>query len=138
LVILFGFFVRWRVLLAATGITKYPPEVVAINCSMIGTWMPWAFLLQELFELLLRRCLLASRGTIHGRDEIVWLALSGWTRVVLLALVDTVVVWIPQVAITSPREPLPHLFLQLEPIVHHLTKPCNSFRSVPPKVSVDA
>jgi hypothetical protein len=28
--------------------------VVAINCCMIGTWMPWAFLLQELLELFLR------------------------------------------------------------------------------------
>jgi hypothetical protein len=37
LVILFGFFIRWLVLLAATGIAEYPPEVVAINCRMIGT-----------------------------------------------------------------------------------------------------
>jgi hypothetical protein len=79
LVILFGFFVHWLVLLAATRIAKCPPVVVAINCRMIGTWMPWGFLLQELFELLLRCCLLASRGTIHSRDEIVWIALSGWT-----------------------------------------------------------
>jgi hypothetical protein len=71
LIIIFGFFVRWLVLLAATRIAKCPPEVVAINCRMIGAWMPWAFLLQELFELLLRRCLLASRGAIHNRDEIV-------------------------------------------------------------------
>jgi hypothetical protein len=60
LVVFFGFFVRWLVLLAATEIAKYPPEVVAINCRIFGTWMPWAFLLQEVFELLLRRCLLAS------------------------------------------------------------------------------
>jgi hypothetical protein len=33
----------------------------------------------ELFELLLRHCHLASRGTIHSHDEIVWLALLGWT-----------------------------------------------------------
>jgi hypothetical protein len=37
-----------------------------------------------------------------------------------------------------PREPLPHLFLLLGPVVHHVMKPCNSFWSVPPKVSVDA
>jgi hypothetical protein len=37
LVILFGFFVRWLVLLAATGIAECPLEVVAINCCMIGT-----------------------------------------------------------------------------------------------------
>jgi hypothetical protein len=59
--VLFGFFVRWLVLLAATRIAKCPQEVVAINSRMIGTWVPWAFLLQELFELLLRRYLLASR-----------------------------------------------------------------------------
>jgi hypothetical protein len=98
----------------------------------------WAFLLQELFEPLLRCCLLASRGTIHSRDEIVWLALSGWTRVVLLALFSTVVISTSQVAIIAPREPLPHIFLLLRPVVHHVMKPCNSFRSVPPKVSVDA
>jgi hypothetical protein len=44
----------------------------------------------------------------------------------------------PQVAIIVPREPLPHLFFLLGPVVHHITKPCNSFPSVPPKVSVDA
>jgi hypothetical protein len=45
LVILFGFFVCWLVLFATTGIAECSPEVVAINCRMIGTWMPWAFLL---------------------------------------------------------------------------------------------
>jgi hypothetical protein len=59
---------------------------------MIGTWMPWAFLWQELLELFLRCYLLASRGTIHSRDEIVWLALLGWTRVVPLALIVAVVI----------------------------------------------
>jgi hypothetical protein len=138
LVILFGFFVRWLVLLDTTGIAECPPEVVAINCRMIGTWMPWAFLLQELFELLLRCCLPTSRRMIHSRDEVVWLALSGWTRVVPLALVSTVVIWAPQVAVIAPREPLPHLFLLLGPVVHHVAEPYNSFRSVLPKVSVDA
>jgi hypothetical protein len=69
--------------------------VVTINCRMIGIWMPWAFLLQELLELLLRRQLLASRGMIHSRDEIIWLALSGWTRIVPLAFVVAVVVRTP-------------------------------------------
>jgi hypothetical protein len=46
LVIIFGFFVHWLlVLLAATRIAECPPEVVAIDCRVIGTWMPWAFLL---------------------------------------------------------------------------------------------
>jgi hypothetical protein len=91
LVVLFGFFIRWLVLLGATGIAECPPEVVAINCRMIGTWMSWAFLLQEFFKLLLRCCLPASRRTIHSHDEVIWLALSGWTRVVPLVLVRTVV-----------------------------------------------
>jgi hypothetical protein len=44
----------------------------------------------------------------------------------------------PQVAIIVPWELLAHLFFLLGPIVHHITKPSNSFRSVLPKVSVDA
>jgi hypothetical protein len=56
LVVVFGIFVHWLlVLLATTGIAECPPEVVAIDCHVIGTWMPWAFLLQELLELFLRR-----------------------------------------------------------------------------------
>jgi hypothetical protein len=49
-----------------------------------------------------------------------------------------IVICAPQVAVIVPREPLPHLFLLLGPVVHHVTKSCNSFWSVPPKVSVDA
>jgi hypothetical protein len=37
LVIVFRFFVHWLILLAAARIAKCPPEVVAINCCMIGT-----------------------------------------------------------------------------------------------------
>jgi hypothetical protein len=92
LVVVFEFFVHWLlVLLASTGIAEYPPEMVAIDCRVIGTWMPWAFLLQELLKLFLRRRRLASRGTIHSHDEIIWLALSGWTRIVPLAFVVAVV-----------------------------------------------
>jgi hypothetical protein len=139
LVVVFEFFVHWLpVLLAATGIVKCPSEVVAINCCMIGTWMPLAFLLQELLELFLRRCLLASRGMIHSHDVIIWLALLGWTRVVPLALVIAVVIRTPRVAIIMPWEPLSHLFFLLGPVMHDITKPCNSFWSVPPKVSVYA
>jgi hypothetical protein len=112
--------------------------MVAIGCRVIGTWMPWAFLLQELLELLLRCSLLASRGMIHSRDEIIWIALSGWTRIVPLALVVAAVMWTPQIAIIAPREPLPHLLFLLGPVVHHVMKPHNSFRPIPPKVSVDA
>jgi hypothetical protein len=139
LVVVFGFFVHWLlILLAATGIAKCPSEVVTINCRMIGTWMPWAFLLQELLKLFLYHWLLASRGTIHSRDEIIWLAFSGWTQIVPLALVIVVVIWTPQVAIIVPWELLRHLLFLLRPVVHHVTKPRNSFRSVPPKVSVNA
>jgi hypothetical protein len=100
--------------------------------------MPWAFLLQELLELLLHHRLLASRGMIHSRDEIIWLAFSGWTRIVPLALVITVIMRTPRIAIIVPREPLPHLLFLLGPVVHHVTKPRNSLRPVPPEVSVDA
>jgi hypothetical protein len=132
LVIILEFFVcRLLVLPATTRVAERPPEVVAIDGRVIGTWMPWALLLQELLELLLRRRLLASRGTIHSRDEIIWLAFSGWTRIVPLAFVIAVVIW-------APREPLPHLLLLLGPIVHHITKARNSLRPVPPKIPVDA
>jgi hypothetical protein len=46
--------------------------------------------------------------------------------------------WTPQIAIIAPREPLPHLLFLLGPVMHHVTKPCNSFWPVPPEVSVDA
>jgi hypothetical protein len=138
LVIIFGFLVHGLlVLLATAGIAESPPEVVTINCHMIGTWMPWAFLLQELLELLLHRRLLASRGMIHSREEIIWLALSGWTQIVPLALVVAVVMRTPQFAILAPQEPLPHLLLLLGPVVHHVTQPRNSLRPVLPEVSVD-
>jgi hypothetical protein len=44
----------------------------------------------------------------------------------------------PQIAILVPREPLPHLLLLFGPVVHHITKACNSFRPILPEVSVDA
>jgi hypothetical protein len=139
LVIVFGFFVHGLlVLLATAGIADCPPEVVTINCHMIGTWMPWALLLQELLEFLLRRRLLASRGTIHSRDEIIWLALSGWTRIVPLAFIIAVVMRTPQIAILAPREPLPHLLLLFGPVVHHVVQPRNSLRPVSLEVSIDA
>jgi hypothetical protein len=139
LVIIFGFFVHWLlVLLATTGIAESPPEVVTINFRVIGTWMPWAFLLQKFLALLLHHQLLASRGTIHSRHEIIWLALSGWTRIVPLALVVAIVMRTSQIAILVPREPLLHLLLLLGPVVHHVTQPRNSLRPVLPEVSVDA
>jgi hypothetical protein len=64
--------------------------------------------------------------------------LSGWTRVVPLALIGTIIICAPQVVVIAPREPLTHLFLLLGPIVHHVTKSYNSFWSISPKVSIDA
>jgi hypothetical protein len=139
LVSILRFLVYWLlVLLATTGVAECPPEVVTIDGRVIGTWMPWAFLLQELLELLLRHRLLVMRRTLDGRDEIIWPAFSGWTRIVPLAFIVAVVVWTPQIAILVPREPLPHLLLLFGPVVHHITKARNSFRPVPLEVSVDA
>jgi hypothetical protein len=139
LIAILGFFVhRLLVLLATTGFAEYPPKVVAVYGSMIGTWVPRALLLQELLKLLLRCRFLAPRRTIDNCDDIIWLSFPGWTRKVPLAFVVAVVVWAPQIAILTPRDPLPHLLLLFGPIVHHITKVCNSLRPVPPKIPVDA
>jgi hypothetical protein len=74
---------------------------------------------------------------IHSRDEIIWLAFSGWTRIVALAFIVVVVIWTPQIVILAPREPLPHLLLLFGLVVHHVTKARNSFRPVLPEVSID-
>jgi hypothetical protein len=138
-VVILGFFVRrLLVLLTTTGVAERPTKVVAVNGSVVGTWVPWALFLQELLELLLRCRLLAPRRTINSRDHIIWLSFSGRTRKVPLAFVVAVVVWAPQIAILKPREPLPHLLLLFGPIVHHITKARNSLWPVPPKISVDA
>jgi hypothetical protein len=55
-----------------------------------------------------------------------------------LAFVAAVVVWAPQIDIVTPWEPLQHLLFLLGPIVHHITKARNSFRPVPPEISVYA
>jgi hypothetical protein len=139
LIVILGFFVcRLLVLLSTTGVAECPPKVVAVNSSVVGTWMPRALFLQELLELLLRRRLLAPRRTIDSCDDIIWLSFPGWTRKVPLAFVIAVVIWAPQIAILTPREPLPHLLLLFGPIVHHIRKARNSLRPVPPKIPVDA
>jgi hypothetical protein len=52
LVIILGFLIcRLPVLLTTTGVAKRPLEVIAIDGRVVGTWMPWALLLQELLEL---------------------------------------------------------------------------------------
>jgi hypothetical protein len=75
---------------------------------------------------------------IDSRDDIIWLSFPGWTQKVPLAFVIAVVVWVPQIAILTPWEPLPHLLLLFGPIVHHITKARNGLWPVPPKISVDA
>jgi hypothetical protein len=139
LIVILGFFVRrLLVLLSTTRVAERPSKVVAVNGGMIGTWMPRALLLQELLKLLLRRRLLAPRRTIDSRDDIIWLSFPRSTRKVPLAFVVAVVVWALQIAILTPREPLPHLLLLFGPIVHHIMKARNSLRPVPPKIPVDA
>jgi hypothetical protein len=60
LVVILGFFVRrLLILLTTTGVAERPPEMVVIDGRMVGTWMPWALLLQEFLELFLHRRLLA-------------------------------------------------------------------------------
>jgi hypothetical protein len=139
LIIILEFFVsRLLILLSATGVAERPPKVVAVNGGMAGARVPWALLLQELLELLLRRRLLAPRRSIDSRDDIIWLSFPGWPRKVPLALVAVVVVWAPQIAVLTPREPLPHLLFLLGPIVHHVTKARNSFWPVLPEIPVYA
>jgi hypothetical protein len=139
LIIVLRFFVRrLLVLLSTTRVAEHPPKVVAVNGGMIGTWLPRALLLQELLKLLLHCRLLAPRRTIDSRDDIIWLSFPGWTRKVPLAFVVAVVVWAPQIAILTPREPLPHLLLLFGPIVHHITKARNSLRPVPSEIPVGA
>jgi hypothetical protein len=61
LVVILGFLVRWLLaLLTTTRVVECPPEVITVDGRVIGTWVPWAFLLQELLELLLCHRLLAS------------------------------------------------------------------------------
>jgi hypothetical protein len=139
LIIILGFFVRrLLIFLTTTGVAERPPKMVAIDGGVTCTWMPWALLLQEFLKLLLRRRLLVSRGTIHCRDDIIWLTFPGWTRKVPLAFVVTAVVWAPKIAILALREPLPHLLLLFGPIVHHIMKARNGLRPVSPEISVDA
>jgi hypothetical protein len=139
LIIILGFFVcRLLVLLTTTRVAERPPKMVAVDGSMIGTWVPRALLLHELLELLLRCRLLTPRRTIDSRDDIIWLSFPGWTRKLLLAFVVAVVVWAPQIAILTPRQLLLHLLFLFGPIVHHITKARNSLWLVPPKISVDA
>jgi hypothetical protein len=76
-IVILGFFVsRLLILLSTTGVAERPPKVVAVNGGMASARMPWALLLQEFLELLLRRRLLAPRRTIDSRDNIIWLSFS--------------------------------------------------------------
>jgi hypothetical protein len=60
MVVVLGFFVcRLLVLFTTTGVAERPSKVVAVNGSVVGTWVPWALFLQELLKLLLCCRLLA-------------------------------------------------------------------------------
>jgi hypothetical protein len=138
-VVILGFFVcGLLVLLTTTGVAERPPKVVAVNGSVVGTWVPWALFLQELLKLLLRCRLLAPRRMIDSHDDIICLWFPRRTRKVPLAFVVAVVVWAPQIAILTLQEPLPHLLLLFGLIVHHITKARNGLQPVPPEISVDA
>jgi hypothetical protein len=53
-VVILGFFVhRLLVLLTTTGVAERPPKMITVDSGVIGTWVPWALLLQEFLKLLL-------------------------------------------------------------------------------------
>jgi hypothetical protein len=92
-VVILRFFVRRLLIFLSTpGVAERSPKMVAVDGGVIGTWVPWALLLQEFLKLLLRCRLLASRGTIHSHNDIIWLTFPGWTRKILLAFVIAAVV----------------------------------------------
>jgi hypothetical protein len=58
---------------------------------MLGPRVHWASFVQDFFKLsLIAPRVFAPRIALNSRDFLVWLALSGITRVVLLALVEVV------------------------------------------------
>jgi hypothetical protein len=60
-------FKRWGV--------ESPLDVVALDLRVLGAWVPWAL-----------------RGALNSRGEVIWLPLSGGSRVVPLAFVIAVIV----------------------------------------------
>jgi hypothetical protein len=94
---------------------------------------------QDLVELLLLvPRLIDSRVAINSRDETVWLALSGGSRVVPLALVGTVVV-VPfaPVVIVALGEAVTFMVLLVGPLLHHVMELHEGLGTVAPKVLVE-
>lgn len=130
------FIVLWLVGFISRRRAKCLLQLPVVDCGVLGTWVPRAFLLQELLDLLLGCRLLAMLGTVHIRDELVWLAFPRRTRVVSVAAVVAVIA--RALGVVSPRESFPHLLFLFGPVMHHITEPCHGPWPVPPKVAINA
>jgi hypothetical protein len=117
-------------------------ETVALPSRVLGVWVPWALLVEDLIETL--SCvagLLAARWALNCRDKIVSLALSAWTQVVLLALVvvATVVVAFPCVLVISAASWGTALLLQVLlvcPDLHHVIELHDGLGLISPEVPI--
>lgn len=98
-------------------------KVIALDCLVLGIRVPWASLVQELLKLLLRSARhLASQRAPESHDCIVWLALSGRTRVILLAsILALIVAPLVVVVIAMLPEVFTLLLLLVYPSLHHVT-----------------
>jgi hypothetical protein len=79
--------------------------------------------------------LLATRIALYGRDFLVWLALLGVPRVVLLAFVE-VAVATSLFVVVALGEAIILLILLVNPPCHHVTLLHGSSRAIAPKVVV--
>jgi hypothetical protein len=107
-----------------------------------GVTVPWALLLQEFLNLLLRHPqFLSSRagGALDSRDQIIWLALLGGSRVVpLTSVVAVIVPPLVVVVITMLCEAIALLLLLVRPNLHHITEPHDGLGSVAAKISKES
>jgi hypothetical protein len=91
---------------------------------------------QDLLKLtLLIPRLLATRIALNSHDLIIWLALSGWFRVVPLAFVGAVAATV--LVVVALGEALVLLILLVGPSLHHVTKLHGSLGAVTFEVTVD-
>jgi hypothetical protein len=79
--------------------------------------------------------LLATRIALYGRDFLVWLALLGVPRVVLLAFVE-VAVATSLFVVVALGEAIILLILLVNPPCHHVTQLHGSSREIMPEVMV--
>jgi hypothetical protein len=79
--------------------------------------------------------LLATWVVLDNRDFMVWLALSGVPRVVLLAFVE-VAIAVALFVVVALGELVIFLILMVSPPCHHVTQLHDSCRAVAPKVVV--